>query len=36
MKSNHIDVYPLLASQTCPLHVIMHLQHYNDVFKVQC
>jgi hypothetical protein len=25
-----------LTSQTCPLNVFMHLQHSNDVFKVQC
>jgi hypothetical protein len=25
-----------LLSQTCPLHVFMHLQHFNNAFKVKC
>jgi hypothetical protein len=33
-------VYPfswrVASSQTCPVHVFMHLQHFKNVFKVQC
>ncbi len=31
-----IRLWTSAPSQTCPLHVFMPLQHFNDVFKVQC
>jgi hypothetical protein len=41
VKSGHCHIVMLsmmlkFSSQTCPLHVFMHLQHFNDAFKVQC